>query len=137
MIAALAAAALCALGPVPDNTCTPGTYDPIPLAAVCTSKRRPDLSDYDRSLILNSYGVPRWTGRDGELDHRVPFYLGGHTDSSNVWPEPGPIPNAKDRLEAYTYSRVCQSRTMRPTTARRLFLRDWRTAARRYHLPTG
>lgn len=148
MIAAVMAS-LCMLGPIPDNACTPGTFDPIPLAQVCTTKRRPGLSDYDRSLIVTSYGVPHWSGKDGELDHRVPFFLGGRTDSSNVWPERGPIPNAKDRLERHTFDRLCMENpdpdgptfvprkpaTLRLSTARNLFRRDWRAASCRYHLP--
>jgi hypothetical protein len=145
VIAALVAS-LCMLGPVPDNACTPGTYDPIPLAQVCTTKRRPGLSDYDRNLIVSSYGVPHWSGKDGELDHRVPFFEGGRTDSSNVWPQKGPLPNAKDRLEDYVFHRLCvlgpegkyvprKPATMKLSTARNLFRRDWRTASCRYHLP--
>jgi hypothetical protein len=131
MILALLAAT-CLLGPVPDNACTPGTYDPIPQSRVCMSKRRPRLPDYDRNLILVSYGVPHWTGKDGELDHRVPFFLGGRTDSSNVWPERDPT--LKDKLERYIRARICVLGTMTVATARRLFRGDWRRAARRYHV---
>jgi hypothetical protein len=91
------------------------------------------LPDATRTRILRDYGVPHWTGHDGELDHLVPFFAGGRTNAQNVWPEPGGIPNAKDRLELYVYDRVCHDRTMTPRYARRLFAPgDWRDAYRRY-----
>jgi len=88
----------------------------------------------DRRLILADYAVPTWSGRNGELDHRVPFFLGGLTTKDNVWPERGRIPNRKDALEDYVHRRVCfrSPQPMRVSTARRLFLSDWRTAHRRY-----
>jgi hypothetical protein len=73
-----------------------------------------------------AYGVPDWDGDDGELDHRIPFFLGGRTDRSNIWPEPGPIPNRKDALERLAYERVCNGH-MRVRRAVRWFRRDWRS----------
>jgi hypothetical protein len=124
--------------PGPDSSagCTPGSFERLSKAAVCRSKRRPDTPASVRHAVLTSYGVPSWTGRDGEIDHRVPFFLGGLTDRANLWPERGAIPNEKDRLESYVYRRVCQREpsAMRVATARGLFLGDWRRAYRRYHL---
>src|SRR6186997_710708 len=91
----------------PDNGCTPGAYDRITLTQACVSKARPALPAADRRRILARYGVPNWTGADGELDHRQPFFLGGRTNVANIWPERGTIPNPKDKLEAYVYRRVC------------------------------
>jgi hypothetical protein len=115
---------------VPDNGCTPGAYAFLNKTQVCTSKRRPGLSAADRRQIVTEYGVPNWSGRNGELDHRVPFFLGGKTNENNVWPERGPIPNVKDRLEFYVFDRVCHSDPypMRIRTARRIFLADWRAS---------
>jgi hypothetical protein len=138
-------AAMCMLGPIPDSTpaCTPGAYVALKPAQVCTHKDRPSLPAADRRRILVEYGVPNWTGAMGEIDHRVPFALGGLTNAQNLWPEAGPIPNQKDRLEDYVYRRVCHydpvtgklKPTMRVKTAVRIFLRpDWRREARRYHL---
>lgn len=116
----------------PDNQCTSGSYDRLTTAEVCTSKHRPTLLAADRRRILARYGLAAWSGADGELDHRVPFFLGGRTNVANVWPERGPIPNAKDRLEFYVYRRVCATHTMRVRTARLMFLADWRAAYQRY-----
>jgi hypothetical protein len=118
--------------PGPDPTCTPGSARPLNRRTTCRSKTRPDLPQAVHDRILRDYGVPNWTGQDGELDHRVPFFLGGRTTIRNVWPEPGSIPNTKDRLEFRIYTLVCQDRTMTPRYARRLFLRDWRDAYDRY-----
>ncbi len=119
----------------PDNTCTPGAYHHT---QPCVHKSRPDLPASDRTLILAAYGVPHWDGKSGELDHRQPFWAGGTTDTRNIWPQPGPIPNPKDRLEAYTYQRVCHRlpHPMRLRTVHRIFAGDWTVAYRKY-LPRG
>lgn len=119
----------------PDNVCTPGRYERLSRQQVCTHKERPALSEADRRWILTRYGVPGWSGRDGELDHRVPFFLGGTTDRRNIWPEPERVPNTKDRLEFYIYARVCVRHTMRVRTARLIFLADWVASYRKYFAP--
>jgi hypothetical protein len=121
----------------PDNRCTPGHYLSISLDQACTHRDRPDLDSNVRKRILRDYGVPSWTGRNGELDHRVPFFLGGTTDRRNIWPEEGPLPNTKDRLESTAgtrsiYYRVCHAHTMTLGQARLVFLRDWRVGFHRY-----
>lgn len=141
MLAVLLAAAVCHAGGqapfvTPDPVCTPGAYERLSRTQVCTHKPRPPLPSSERRWILVSYGVPRWSGRDGELDHRVPFFLGGTTDRANIWPEVGRIPNAKDILEFYVYRRVCLASPypMRVGTARALFTADWVAAFRKYRL---
>jgi hypothetical protein len=113
-------------------SCTPGRYALLTRAQACTSKDRPSLSAADRRAIVAKYGVPAWSGRDGELDHMVPFWAGGKTNAANVWPEPGTIPNLKDRLENYTYRAVCVDRTMSLQQVRRVFRGDWRVYYRRF-----
>jgi hypothetical protein len=137
MIAALLATAACHITGAapylrPDNQCTPGDYDRLPITQVCTSKDRPSLPAADRRRILARYGLATWSGADGELDHRVPFFLGGRTNVANIWPERGPIPNVKDRLEFYVYRRVCADHTMRVRTARLIFLGDWVASFQKY-----
>lgn len=119
----------------PDNACTPGAYTVLPRfprhpgePSVCITKDRPSLPVAQRRKLLVEYGVPGWTGRDGELDHRVPVFLGGLTVEDNLWPERGAIPNRKDALEVLVRRRICVDRTMRVRTAVRLFLADWRHA---------
>jgi hypothetical protein len=118
--------------PGPDPTCTPGSTRNLDRAHTCHSKERPDLPDATRTRILRDYGVPHWTGHDGELDHRVPFALGGRTTYSNIWTQPGHIPNTKDRLEWAVINAVCDAHTMTPHHARQIFLDDWRTAYRHW-----
>ncbi len=115
----------------PDNDCTPGSRQPLTRTRVCKSKDRPDLPDSERRFILRSYGVPRWTGDDGELDHRIPFFRGGRTNRRNVWPERGAIPNRKDALERLAYERVCHGH-MNVRVAVRWFRRDRRVAYRKH-----
>lgn len=118
----------------PDNGCTPGAYDRLTRREVCATKIRHSLRAFDRRWIVMSYRVPSWDGEDGELDHRVPFFLGGRTNRRNVWPQRGPIPNRKDKLEGYVRRRVCEGEPYRMSvrTARRMFLADWRHAYHAY-----
>ena len=107
---------------------------------VCDGRtERPTLQAADRRALLRNYGVPGWTGANGELDHRVPLVLGGATDRKNLWPEAGSIPNPKDRLEAVILRRVCKGvpHPMRVTTAVRVFLAYWRAAFSYYVLGVG
>lgn len=120
----------------PDNACTPGAVAHLSHAEVCAPKDRPALPVAQRRKLVAQYGVPGWTGRDGELDHRVPVFLGGLTVEDNLWPERGAIPNRKDALESLVRRRVCVERTMRVRTAVRLFLSDWRWAYDDLVLPT-
>src|SRR3954470_24486824 len=75
--------------PTPDNawSCTPGDYDRLTHAEVCDGTPKHTLPAAVRRDVLARYGVPDWTGRDGEIDHRVPLFLGGRTDRANLWPE--------------------------------------------------
>ncbi len=137
MIAAMLAVAACHINwaaglPGPDNACTPGAYDRLTKAQVCAPKDRPTLRAAVRREVLEEYRRPGWTGADGEIDHRVPVFLGGRTAENNLWPEPGAIPNKKDRVEFRVYRRICfhDPYGMRVRTGRRLFLADWRHAYR-------
>jgi hypothetical protein len=109
----------------PDDRCTPGAFDQLSKAAVCRHKQRPSLPDAERRRILSQYGFRSWTGRDGELDHRVPFFMGGRTVEDNLWPEAGAIPNEKDKLERRVWERVCVDGTMTVGEGRAVFLGDW------------
>jgi hypothetical protein len=115
--------------PGPDNagSCTPGAFTVLTRAQACDGTDRPTLRAAVKREVLTEYRVPNWTGADGEIDHRLPVFLGGLTTPANLWPEPGAIPNRKDRLEFYVYRRVCFSdpAPMRVRTARRVFLGLW------------
>ncbi len=118
----------------PDQDCTPGSYSFLTEAQVCVTKDRADLTAATRRLVLTRYGLPAWTGLSGELDHRVPVFLGGRTNAGNVWPEPGPRPNLKDRLEWLVRYRICVLGNMRVAYARHIFLGSWVLYWRRYVL---
>jgi hypothetical protein len=46
-----------------------------------------------------------------ELDHLIPLELGGAPDDvRNLWPEPWPAANVKDRLENRLHALVCTHR---------------------------
>ncbi len=111
--------------PTPDNSCSPGAYDRLTVREACTPGKRRSTPVAVRRTVLARYGVPGWSGRDGEIDHRVPDWAGGKESVGNLWPERGPIPNRKDRLESYARLRVCVDGDMRLRTARRLFLSEW------------
>src|SRR3954463_9938660 len=83
----------------PSNTCPPGRFVRRSRAEVCRTKDRPPVTAAVRRRILADYGVPGWSGANGEIDHRQPAFLGGLSTTSNLWPETGTIPNPKDRLE--------------------------------------
>jgi hypothetical protein len=120
----------------PSASCTPGAHEQLTHAEVCASKARPSLSAADRRAILHRYGLTSWSGSDGELDHRVPLFMGGMTDARNVWPQRGPIPNPKDRLENYVRGRVCFRRPYPMTlrSAYAVFAGNWISALRLYRL---
>lgn len=114
---------------LPDNSarCTPGAFVKLTRRQVCTPKDRPSTPAAVRREVLGEYGVPNFTGASGEIDHRVPFFLGGLTVAANLWPERGSIPNPKDALENAVRRRVCLGDPvrMRVRTARRIFLGEW------------
>lgn len=112
----------------PDDRCTPGAFDWLSRAEVCRHKQRLAPPEAERQRILSQYGFRSWSGRDGELDHRVPFFLGGRTVEDNLWPERGRIPNAKDRVERAVWRRVCVTGSMTVDEARAVFLGDWTRA---------
>lgn len=116
----------------PDDACTPGSYRAgVMQHDACTASLHPrePVSSALRRSIIARYGLG--SSFHGEIDHRVPVFLTGHSTVANLWPEAGPIPNEKDRLEFLVYRRVCAG-TMRVSTAVAIFTGDWRAAYRRY-----
>jgi hypothetical protein len=131
-VVALLAAAACHTGGsapfvTPDGRCTPGSRVVLTHRQICTHKDRGSLSATVRREVVTQYGVPDWSGRDGEIDHRVPWFLTHDSSENNLWPEVGSIPNPKDKLEAYVYGRVCRRSPapMRDSTARGIFRGNW------------
>lgn len=100
--------------PLPDPACTPGGIDPAVnqsniKTTICrpgyTATVRPAASDTDawKRASQADYGV----GSGGEYDHLVSLELGGTNATSNLWPEPGTIPNPKDAVENRLHKEVC------------------------------
>jgi hypothetical protein len=102
----------------PDPTCTPGALNPAVTQAtidrtICvagwTSAVRPaeSITEQEKIASVAAYGDTGSLG-DYEYDHFVPLELGGATnDPRNLWPEPGPSPNAKDTVEDEIRQKVC------------------------------
>jgi hypothetical protein len=121
----------------PDPACTPGRFQRLTREQVCASKDRPSTPTTVRRRVLGNYGVPGWTGANGEVDHREPVFLGGLTVAGNLWPEAGPATNnPKDELERYVRRRICTGdpEPMTVRTGRLIFLGSWVAAFRFYHL---
>jgi len=130
----------------PDPSCTPGTLNPavtpetidstICVSGYSTRIRPPESFTYDlKRSQMTAWGLPGFT-RDTEEDHYVPLSLGGApSDSSNLWPEPGGIPNQKDKLEYRLYRLVCDHQ-LDLRTAQIAIASDWTSAYRQYVGPT-
>ena len=121
-------------GPLPDPACTPGAIDPAVhqsniRSTICrpgyTATVRPSASETDRwkRVAQKACGLPG----PGEYDHLVSLELGGTNSTSNLWPEPGSIPNAKDAVENRLHKEVCSGR-LPLAAAQQAIATDWTTA---------
>lgn len=138
IVTLIAAAAVAIL---PDPALTPGAVTGEDEAVICgrvngetyEKRSRASLTQKMKHEITQSYHqVPGQDG-DHELDHRVPASLGGRSDATNVWWQPGRdhgTPwdyHVKDRLDTYAWRQVCVNHTMSLPDAQALFLEpDWR-----------
>lgn len=125
-----------ARGVLPDPRCTPGGTDPEVTQAtirttICTrgwtARVRPPAADTDSAkyqVAYPAYGIP--AGTAGELDHLIPLELGGSSDITNLWPEPGPVPNAKDAVENDLRADVCAGE-LSLAAARQAIAANWQT----------
>lgn len=92
-----------------------------PPESITESEKQGSLAAYGDRGGLGSY----------EYDHLVPLELGGATnDPRNLWPEPGPSPNAKDAVEFALREQVCAG-VLSLARAQREIASDWATLARR------
>jgi hypothetical protein len=118
-----------ARGELPDSACTPGAAEPLTREQLCSrsTRERRHVSEATKRAVLASYGVP-WSARGGyEVDHRVPLCVGGSNDVANLWAQPSPSYEAKDRVEAHVCRAIC-AETMTAEEGQRVFLGDWRSA---------
>jgi hypothetical protein len=121
--------------PLPDPACTPGAIDPAVTqsnirSTICTpgytATVRPPAAETDKWKRQSEadYGVG---DSSGEYDHLVSLELGGTNATSNLWPEPGSIPNPKDAVENRLHEEVCAGR-LTLAAAQAAIAADWTSA---------
>lgn len=122
--------------PLPDPACTPGAIDPAVTqdniaSTICrsgyTSTIRPPASDTNRWKIRTYVFYDLSTATSGEYDHVVPLELGGANATSNLWIQPGAIPNPKDKVENRLKDEVCAGQ-ITLAAAQQEIATDWTTA---------
>ncbi len=107
---------------LPDPLCTPGEIDPSVtqdnlFTTIChsgyTQTVRPAVS-YTNALKkqqITDYGYTDTSMKDYEEDHFISLELGGSPkDPKNLWPEPHPSYNEKDKVENYLHSQICSGK---------------------------
>jgi hypothetical protein len=75
---------------VPDPTLTPGAVRTTDAGEICASGTRA-MRHWSRERddrIMAEYGLPPGPHPDYEIDHLIPFGIGGSDDDRNLWPEP-------------------------------------------------
>jgi hypothetical protein len=128
--------------PLPDSSCTPGSYNSNVTqsnihSTICvsgwTATVRPSTS-YTNPLKAQGiidYGYSDTSMSDYEEDHLVPLELGGNpTDPRNLWPEPyygSPTATSKDGVETRLKNAVCDGR-ITLSAARSAIKSNWTTA---------
>jgi hypothetical protein len=130
---------------LPDPRCTPGVINPsVTQAAITTTicksgwtaTIRPPAS-YTNKLKreqITAYGDTDTHTTDYEEDHLVSLELGGGPDDPrNLWPEPHPSPNPKDKIENDLHRAVCSHR-ITLAAAQTAIASDWTTAETRLGL---
>ncbi len=123
-------------GRLPDRACTPGSVDPAVTqatihATICvrgwTATIRPPSGEtmaLKFDVTYPAYSLP--ASATSELDHLVPLELGGSNDVTNLWPETGPVPNAKDPVENDLRADVCAGE-LQLAAAQLAVAGDWET----------
>jgi hypothetical protein len=126
-------------GRLPNPACTPGiTWQAVTQATIRQTICRPGWTktvrppeSYTQPLKLRQiarYGYASTWPAGYEEDHLIPLELGGAPrDPRNLWPERGPSPNAKDRVENALRRAVCDGRVSL-RAAQRVIAADWETA---------
>jgi hypothetical protein len=130
---------------MPDRYCTPGALNPAVRQAtihttICrsgySSRIRPpaSITRPEELASIRAYGFHRGPG-SYEYDHLISLELGGAAnDSRNLWPEPGRVPNLKDKVENYLHLRVCDGR-MSLSRAQRVIALGWVTFYKQHVKP--
>lgn len=96
-------------GELPNPQMTPGEAQTTDLGLICTSPVRVprDVPVSVKMQVFINYHIPWANHHLYEVDHLIPIELGGANTIANLWPEFGPIPNPKDRVENRLHALVC------------------------------
>lgn len=121
---------------LPDTNCTPGVinldvnqkniYSTICVSGY-TKTIRPSASYTDKLKIqqIKEYGYADTNTSDYEEDHVISLELGGSpSDPKNLWPEPHPSLNEKDKVENYLHKQVCNG-IIRLSQAQNEIAQNW------------
>lgn len=104
---------------IPDPTCTPGSLNPLVTQetiskTICVSGYTATIrpSTYYTNKLkkqqIIEYGYLDTELKNYEEDHFISLELGGSPDDpKNLWPEPHPSYNEKDRVENYLHKQIC------------------------------
>lgn len=123
---------------LPDPNCTPGVTNSDVTQAniqttICvsgyTKTIRPSASYTDKLKLqqIQQYGYLDTNPSDYEEDHFISLEIGGNpTDPKNLWPEPHPSTNEKDKVEDYLHREVCKG-TMTLIQAQSEITQNWYT----------
>lgn len=129
---------------LPDPRCTPGRADhrvtqrnihqTICRTGYSRSVRPPEsVTEPEKLASMRAYGDHE-SPRHYEYDHLISLELGGApNDARNLWPEPGGVPNPKDRLENRLRRQVCDG-SLSLAASQRQIAGDWVSA---YHRKFG
>lgn len=112
-------------GALPDPRCTPGLADPALGRAQLCPHLGPavvrKVSQATKDAVRTAYA----DHTPGEIDHLISLELGGSNDQRNLWPQDGPVPNAKDAVENRLHAAVCAG-TITLAAAQHQIATDWR-----------
>jgi hypothetical protein len=114
---------------LPDPALTPGEVLTTDASTVCRSGYARSVrhtSGRLKARVYRNYGLDRRQGRY-EVDHLISLELGGANATSNLWVEPGKIPNAKDAVENRLHKEVCTGQ-ITLAEAQREIATNWTTA---------
>lgn len=120
-------------GELPDPRLTPGEAQTRDLGLICASPIKvPRNVPYSVKVqVLKAYGVQLTAGLGYEFDHLIPLELGGANTFANLWPEFGPIPNPKDKVENRLHALVCTGKVTIEQAQHDIAL-NWKDALRNY-----
>lgn len=126
---------------LPDPAKTPCLVTADDEATICgrvdgltyEKRARRGLDASVKHAITRAYGQTPGADGDHELDHCVPAALGGRSDASNVWWQPGRghdtvwTYHVKDRLDTWAWRQVCVEHKTPLAEAQAWFQEpDWR-----------